>query len=156
MIGRLWARFGWPVILPVLAGSIALLAGIVAAAGGQPPKGPPVAPEWKVPELPAGAFQKSARAVAAKGLWGTAAPPPGAPGAGVVEKAPLTPPDWRIIGMAINGPTRVVFVQVGKEPFMELSIGDKLPGGAEIKGIEPGRLLLLVDGKRRVLALDER
>ena len=156
MIGRLWTRFGWPVILPLLAGLAALLAGIVAASGGQPPTSPPAASEWKPPELPAGAFQKHARAVAAKGLWGTAAPPPGAPGAGAAEKAPLTPPDWRIIGMAINGPTRVVYVQVGKEPFMELSVGDKLPGGAEIKGIEPGRLLLLVDGKRRVLALDER
>ncbi len=156
MIDRLWARFGWPVTVPLLAGLVALLAGIVAASGGQPPKSPAAASDWKPPELPAGAFQKNARAVAAKGLWGTAAPLPGAPGAGAVEKAPLTPPDWRIIGMAINGPTRVVYVQVGKEPFMELSIGDKLPGGAEIKGIEPGRLLLLVDGKRRVLALDER
>jgi len=156
MIDRLWARFGWPVILPLLAGLLALLAGIVVASGGQPPKGPPAAAEWKPPELPAGVLQKHARAIAAKGLWGTAAPPPGAPGAVAVEKAPLTQPDWRIIGMAVNGPTRVVYVQVGKEPFMELSIGDKLPGGAEIKGIEPGRLLLLVDGKRRVLALDER
>jgi hypothetical protein len=156
MIDRLWARFGWPVILPLLAGSIALLAGIVAAASGQPPKGLPAASEWKPPEVPAGAFQKNARAVAAKGLWGTAGPAPGAPGSGPIEKGPLTPPDWRIIGMAINGPTRVVYVQVDKEPFMELSIGDKLPGGAEIKGIEPGRLLLLVEGKRRVLALDEK
>jgi len=156
MIGRPWARFGWPVILPVLAGSFALLAGIVAAAGGEPPKGLAAESEWKPPEVPAGAFLKSARAVAAKGLWGVAAPPPGTPGARAVEKAPLTPPDWRIIGMTINGPARVVYVQVGKEPFMELSIGDKLPGGAEIKGIEPGRLLLLVEGKRRVLALDEK
>jgi hypothetical protein len=156
MIDRLWARFGWPVILPLLAGLLALLVGIVSASGDQPSKGPPAASDWKAPELPAGAHQKHARDIAAKGLWGTAALPPGAPGAGAVEKAPLTPPDWRIIGMAVNGPTRVVYVQVGKEPFMELSIGDKLPGGAEIKGIEPGRLLLLVDGKRRVLALDER
>ena len=58
----------------------------------------------------------SSRAIAAKGLWGTAAPAPGAPGAVAVEKAPLTPPDWRFIGTAVNGPPRVVYVFDADDP----------------------------------------
>jgi hypothetical protein len=149
MKARAWSGSAMAALVPMAAAAVAAVVGAASLESTSDAQRA-AATEWKPPEVPTPAFQHQARIVAASGIWGV--PVTGATGA---ERADLTPPDWRVAGIAINGPTRVVYVQISKE-LLQAGIGDTLPGGAEIKGIEPGRLLLLVDGKRRVLAVDER
>ena len=84
---------------------------------------------------------------------------------------PLTPPDWRIAGVyELDGTSHVVISQLvvddplallpplpGMPPpppkynYRHLSVGDALPGGATILGINPDYLCIRLNGRARKL-----
>jgi hypothetical protein len=105
---------------------------------------------WKLPTLPGTDAGDAAKVLAERNIWG-AAPAPAQAAAG--PAAPLTPPDWRILATAVSGADRVVLIRIGTEPPQELRVGDKLPGGAIIRAVQSDRLVLQLDGKRRILRI---
>ena len=140
--------------LPLAAGLLAALAGALLAT--VPPRAAAEATSgWTVPRWQPESTSAAASAMRERGLMGSAAAPTlppelaaMSPAAPVVE---LTAPDWRVVAVAIRGAERVAIIQTGAQQPAELREGDKLPGGALIRRIEPDRLLLMIDGKRRAL-----
>lgn len=65
----------------------------------------------------------------------------------------LNDPEWRLIGIATNGPERFVMIKVEGQPERRLSINDKLPGGSTILKIESDSICLLINGKTRSLGI---
>lgn len=102
-------------------------------------------PQWKAPEV-----AQASRRLAERSIWEPQAAASGAPG-GAAQ--PLTPPDWRIIAVAVTREERVAMLAVGSDRPQELRVGDRLPGGAIIRAIEPDRLTIELDGQRRLLRL---
>lgn len=137
----------------VLPASACLLAGVA----GWLTTGLPISPsntdataQWRLPTTSSADAAEASKALAARSMWGAAAPPPGTPAG---ASRPLTPPDWRIIATAVAGNDRTALIRVGTEPAYELHIGDTLPGGAVVRGIEVDRLIVELHGKRRALKL---
>ena len=149
-----FARYGRFLLVPAAALALASLAGALFAPLA-PPRAPASTTAWTAPALAAPPLASYAKTLAERGQWGAAELPPGAPTAKGPE-APLTRPDWKIVALASSGSTRVAMLQSGSNPPIEIDVGDRLPGGAIVKGIEPGGLQLLIDGKRRVLTLENR
>lgn len=101
---------------------------------------------WTLPEpLPPNPAEKAMEVLAATSPWGRLP--------GLAEQPPLTPPNWRIVGIAARGEERVVLVRTERQPARQLKIGDALPGGSTILEINDDSLCLLVDGKKRMLPL---
>ena len=87
------------------------------------------------------------------------------------NEAPLTPPDWRIAGvyeqggtsyavvsqLDVNDPLASLPVPPGLPPpppkynYRHLTVGDTLPGGAKILGINPDYLCIRLNGHARKL-----
>lgn len=105
---------------------------------------------WKLPTLPGADAGDASKVLAERNIWG-AAPAPAQAAAG--PSAPLTPPDWRILATAVSGADRIVLIRIGTEPPQELRSGDKLPGGAIIRAVQSDRLVIQLDGKRRILRI---
>jgi hypothetical protein len=84
--------------------------------------------------------------------WGRAKAPIGAAGVQAGdEPPPLTPPDWRILAVVAGESDRFVSVQQGKQPPVELRVGQRLPDGSVIRRIEADALYLVVRGNQRIL-----
>jgi hypothetical protein len=129
---------------------------LLAAAGGWLATAlPPVAPgadsavEWRLPALASAEAGKASQVLAGRNFWDASA----APAVPTGPAQPLTPPDWRIMAAVVSGENRTALIRVGNETPYELRVGDKLPGGAIIRGIEVDRLTIELNGKRRILRL---
>jgi hypothetical protein len=73
--------------------------------------------------------------------------------------APLTPPDWRIVGTVERADGAAALVMRDDEPgIREVKVGTALPGGAELRWISQGVLgIALADGRRgRLTAAGDR
>ena len=124
---------------------------IVLLAPSPPPPGVsrPRATEWRLPERHKDYPVKSALIVTARNLWGIIAGSPGS----VLSKGPLNPPEWRFAGADINGTEQNVLISIAGNPVQFLKEGDQLPGGATILKIHEDRLCILLNGKKRTLAI---
>lgn len=105
--------------------------------------------EWRLPSLTTVEAARASRVLAGGNIWDATA----ASGAPAGPTQPLTPPDWRIMAAVVAGNDRLALIRVGNEPPYELRVGDRLPGGAIIRGIEADRLTIELNGKRRILRL---
>jgi len=71
-----------------------------------------------------------------------------------VRKEPLTPPNWKIVGVTGAGDDKSVLLLYENQPTVEIrKIGEKLPGGAKIVDITQDYLRILLDGKPLKLSL---
>jgi hypothetical protein len=123
--------------------------------------------QWQqipMPALPAGAPLKSApwdlpvarqfdtkqqlATLEGANLWGKTAQ----------EAATLTTPPaepgWRILGAMLRGSERYVLLQIEGEPERTLTVGESLPGGGRIVEIRDNAVCVLVNNKRRLLAVN--
>ncbi|GAB3259989.1 hypothetical protein [Chitinimonas naiadis] len=119
-----------------------------------------VAAAWLIPQRPTVDPVADVAQITENHLWG-------APlmGGALTMEAPLTPPNWRITGViSAGGETYAVVsteatkiglllpgVQPPKYEISQLRVGDRLPGGASILHIQPDRLGILLNGKKRIL-----
>jgi hypothetical protein len=69
------------------------------------------------------------------------------------EQAPLTPPDWRIMGSAANGDEHLAIIRIEGQAPTTLKVGDALPGGAKICAVDADRLCVVINGKKRNLGI---
>jgi hypothetical protein len=139
-----------PVLLLLAAACLlAAAGGWLATALPEMPHGKEEAIEWKLPTLAAADAVRASQVLAGRNIWDASA----APGAATGPAQPLTPPDWRIMAAVVAGKDRTALIRVGNEAPFELRVGDKLPGGAIIRGIEVDRLIIELNGKRRILRL---
>jgi hypothetical protein len=85
-----------------------------------------------------------------RNLWGDAIT-----ASAVTTGEPLTAPDWNIIGVASNGTAATLLLSFSNAPerLIELKVGEFLPGGAKIIGIEQDKIRILLNGKPRQLFL---
>ena len=73
------------------------------------------------------------------------------------RKEPLTPPDWKIVGVSASGNDKNVMILFENQTTAEvLKIGDKLPGGAKIVDITQDYLRLVLNGQYIKLNLREQ
>ncbi len=100
---------------------------------------------WKLPEQIEFDVKASLATLNSASLWGKLAE--------IAPNAPLNEPEWRFLGALVHGKERQVIIQIEGQPEQRLVPGDTLPGGSEILDIESDRLCLLIDGKRRSLAI---
>lgn len=112
-----------------------------------PQRGTAAGAEWSVPPLTA--WRKE---VTIRDGWEALPPGPTAAGGPAAPTQPLTRPDWRIVAVAITGKERTAILRQG-DNTQELRVGDQLPGGAAIRGIEADRLIIELSGKRRALRM---
>jgi len=99
-------------------------------------------------EMPTAIAARSSNAVSPAGLaqlWGSAPE--------FAESAPSNQPAWRIIGIVRAGGDRFVLVKVDGQPERRLAIGESLPGGSRILGIEEDAVCILVNGAKRRLGI---
>lgn len=71
----------------------------------------------------------------------------------IAPDAPLNAPEWRFLGAMVRGADRHVIIKIEDQPEQRLVPGDTLPGGSQILSIESDRLCLLMDGRKRSLAI---
>jgi hypothetical protein len=85
-----------------------------------------------------------------RNLWGDAVM-----ASAVAASEPLTAPDWNIIGVASNTAVTTLLLSFSNAPerLIELKVGESLPGGAKIMGIEQDKIRILLNGKPRQLFL---
>jgi hypothetical protein len=138
------------VLLPAVACLLAAVGGWLMTALPELPRGTDDAVEWRLPLPATPEAANASQVLAGRNIWDATAAAPGVP---TGPAQPLTPPDWRIMAAVIAGKDRSALIRVGSEPPYELRIGDKLPGGAIIRGIEADRLIIELNGKRRILRL---
>jgi hypothetical protein len=69
------------------------------------------------------------------------------------DQAPLTPPEWRIMGAAANGDEHLAIIRIEGQAPATLKVGDALPGGAKICAVDSDRLCVVVNGKKRILGI---
>lgn len=100
---------------------------------------------WALPRLPKSQPDKALEILNKVSLWGKL------PDAAVA--LPLNEPDWRFIGVVTSGTERFVMIKVDGQPEQRLTINDKLPGGSKILDIGADSLCVLVNGKKRNLAI---
>jgi hypothetical protein len=104
--------------------------------------------KWELSQVMSIESDAALSTIASKRLWGSAGMPGGAV-AKQLDEAPLTPPDWRIAGVFIERGRPTLLVATDGVPLpTPLSVGDKLPGGAEILAISSDRICLSIRGKR--------
>lgn len=146
-----YGRLGWAVLACLLVASAAWMLTSV-------PELPPERDHdaWRLPALPGAAAKESWAALAERNIWGATETPAQGAATQAVPARPLTPPDWRILAAVVTAKERVVVVRIGAEYPQELRIGDALPGGAIIREIEPDRLVVQIDGRRRILRVPPR
>lgn len=63
---------------------------------------------------------------------------------------------WKILAIVARGQERSVVVKVGLQPERQLKVGDALPEGSTILEIHEDWLCILVQGKKRTLALYQK
>ncbi len=133
-----------------------LAAGLIFVFGPRPAQAPRTAHAdaavWKLPELQLSDAEAAWTELRVRQLWGA---PPLPPGVNVKAQAPapLTPPDWRILATVATGIEQYVIVQIGKTPPVNIKTGEHLPDGSVLARVEPDRLYLVVQGKKRVLRI---
>jgi len=117
---------------------------------------------WNLPQRPELDAAGDVKQIKDNRLWGAGF---AFPGAGLAPEPPLTPPNWRVTGViSAAGDTYAIVateaVKTGlllpgmpapKYSISQLRVGDKLPGGASILHIQPDRLGILLNGKKRIL-----
>lgn len=104
---------------------------------------------WAMPQPISVGADEALSVINQRRLWGSAPGGPGAAGKPAAEEKPLTPPDWRIVGVFVEGQQRGVLVATEGQPLpATLRIGDALPGGAKIVDIGNERICLLLNGRR--------
>jgi hypothetical protein len=85
----------------------------------------------------------------------TAANPWGKNAQGTMTLAgPPPDPNWQILGAMKRGPESYLILQVEGEPERTLMVGNSLPGGGKILEIRENVLCVLVNKKRRLLAIN--
>ena len=72
------------------------------------------------------------------------------------EKPSPNDPEWRFLGIMARGDQRHVLIKIANQPEQQLKVGDSLPGGSKILGIEDDSLCLLVKGKKRTIGIHSR
>lgn len=100
---------------------------------------------WELPPAVAAQSSKPAPPAGLAQLWGSAPE--------FAESAPLNDPAWRIIGIVRAGGDRFVLVKVDGQPERRLAVGESLPGGSRILGIEEDAVCILVNGAKRRLGI---
>ena len=118
----------WLVVLPPLATRPASLA-------DEP---------WKVPGQPQYDTAQALAALNKASLWGKLAD-------SVV--APVVDSGWRFLGAMARGQERYVIVKVGNQLEQKLVSGDNLPDGTKILSIDNDRICVLINNKKRTLAI---
>ncbi len=69
------------------------------------------------------------------------------------EAAPLTPPNWRIVGVSNVSGEWVLYLRIDGRPVETLRVGDVLPGGHQIIAIESDRIGVQVGRHARALRI---
>lgn len=137
-------RYRFPIALALLTAAIAvewLLVPAPTVSSRSPGR-----ESWKLPEpLPPHQAERAMEVLASTTPWGRLA--------GLPDRPPLNPPNWRILGIATRGSERAVLIRIDQQPDRQLGIGDALPGGSTILEIHEDFLCLLVEGKKRMLPL---
>jgi len=113
---------------------------------------------WSLPVPVTVAADAALSGINQRQLW--AISPPGLPPAlaGLaMDQTPLTPPDWRIVGVVGVAGQRTLMIAneapKGLPPNIKtLRPGDPLPGGAKILAIRPDGVSLLLHGQRAFLS----
>jgi hypothetical protein len=110
-----------------------------------PPSVPAPLPDtWQLPALPEGNHAKSIETITARNLWGE------------TKAETATVPEWKIMGVAMAGKTRLLLIAQEGQPIETLKIGDKLPDGAKITAIEKDRYLVLTpDNKKLTIGISK-
>lgn len=151
----------------ILAGSLLVLSAAVGSVAGvydvRAAKSQPASDTLKVrkpdtfvlpPAPPAGSEEKAETNadLDALRIWELAARAP-LP----ARKEPLTPPNWKIVGVSSSSSDKNVMILFENQPNAEvLKIGDKLPGGAKIVDITQDYLRLVLNGQFIKLSLREQ
>lgn len=116
---------------------------------------------WSLPVPVTIDADKALSGINQRRLW--AFSPPGvapAPVGPAVDEAPLTPPDWRIVGIVgIVGVAGQLTLLIARDApkglpsnTLALKLGESLPGGAKIVQIRPDGVGLLLHGQRAFLS----
>lgn len=100
---------------------------------------------WQLPQRTAPEIEPLVESIVENKLWGNTGLP-----AAAVEKS-LTPPDWRISGVFSIGKQQFVTLATAGAADQQLSVGDKLPGGAKILAITPDQICILLNRKKLAL-----
>ena len=98
---------------------------------------------WILPAARSNDTTKPLAAIVAANLWGAAVPATG--GTALID------PEWRFLGVTVNGRERFVLIKIEGQSVQTLKEGDQLPGGAKIITIEVDHLCLVINGKKRKL-----
>lgn len=98
---------------------------------------------WILPAAPPSNTGKLVAAIVAANPWGAAVP--------ATVGASLIDPEWRFLGVTVNGQERFVMIKIEGHPVQTLKEGDLLPGGAKILRISIDHLCLLINAKKRKL-----
>ncbi|MBV8467553.1 MAG: hypothetical protein JO218_16555 [Burkholderiales bacterium] len=101
--------------------------------------------DWALPAPETLDVDTLAARIDAANPWGTQHPQ--------ADQAPLTPPEWRILGSAANGEEHLAVVRIEGQAPTTLKVGDALPGGAKICAVDADRLCVVVNGKKRILGI---
>ena len=105
---------------------------------------PPADDRWEIASAQPPAAAQAVEMLNKSSLWGKAAE---APPVAVADS------NWRFLGAMARGRERYVIVQVGNQPERRLAPGDKLPDGTPIVDIGHDRICVLVNNKKRSLAI---
>lgn len=100
---------------------------------------------WKIPVLQEFDAKSALETLNGASLWGKQADS--------ALDVPLNDPEWRFLGAMARGQERYVIIKIENQPEQRLVPGDALPGGSKILSIENDRLCLLINGKKRSLAI---
>lgn len=101
---------------------------------------------WDLPSLQSQAVDEDLQLIKDKNLWGIE-------NKSAATALPLTPPNWRILGVYTSDNTSFLLIQFEQKPPIQLKRGDKLPGGATILSIGPERISILLNGKHSALTV---
>lgn len=103
------------------------------------PKAPvPVDEPWSLPKLAEHDSKKSIETINARNLFGI-----------VAEDAPKEP-EWRVLGIVMNGAERFILLAYDGKPAEMLKVGDALPDGAKIVQIEKDRFFVMTPDKKKL------
>lgn len=134
---------GWPVFIALIV--ISYSEWLYAPAPTAPEPLPQAGEPWQLPQAPKAQREKAIEILNKTSLWGKL------PDAAAARS--LNDPEWRFLGVVKNGPERFVMIQIEGQPEKRLTVNDNLPGGSKILKIEDDALCLLVNGKKRSLAI---
>ncbi len=113
-----------------------------------PPGAPVQEAPWALPMARQFDTKQQVATLAAASLWGKSAQ------AAVTLATPPPDPAWRILGAMLRGPERYLLIKIEGEPERTLMIGESLPGGGQIVEIRDNAVCVLVNKKRRLLAIN--